>query len=140
MLKQSILHFFRNEILTGFFSNFGFMISQPVGGGSSGLNRIRRTRESFIFYTKLFRCKNVLFLRGRSRVSNSVLMSVNTFQQWFGYPQSVCKQNALLKLDWVLRVFSSRCKRKGGIKSGAKPCPRKIEFIENPIKIWIVQF
>ena len=39
-----------------------------------------------IFYTKHFRCKNVFFLRGRSRVSNSVLMSVNTFQQWFGYP------------------------------------------------------
>ena len=29
------------------FSNSGFMISQPVGGGSSGLNRIRGTRERF---------------------------------------------------------------------------------------------
>ena len=93
---------------------------------------VNNERSLISIFHKTFSVQIMFFLRRRSSVSNNVFMSVNIFFSIALDILSVCKQNALSKLDCVLRVFCSKCKRKGGIKIGAKPCLRKIDFVEKP--------
>ena len=75
---------------------------------------VNNERSLISIFHKTFSVQIMFFLRRRSSVSNNVFMSVNIFFSIAFDILSVCKQNALSKLDCILRVVCSKCQRNFG--------------------------